>query len=72
VANLSRFDSFEPRHFLPEDVREYQIRRTRFPGGRWKLKVDLMTPAQPEWKTTAWPAGTRSTDTKGWITLELD
>jgi hypothetical protein len=72
VANVSRVDSWDKRTFLPEKVREYQILRSRFPGKRWKIMFDFMTPAKPEWKSVRYPAGASDTDTKGWLVLELD
>jgi hypothetical protein len=72
VANVSRVDSFEKRTFLPTNAREYQIRKSRFPGREWKVMIEFLTPAEPEWKTTPYPAGCVNSNTKGWLVLRLD
>jgi hypothetical protein len=72
MANVSRVDSFEKRTFLPTKVREFQIRRSRFRGAEWKVMVEFLTPAEPQWKVTPYPAGCSSTNTKGWLVLRLD
>lgn len=72
VANVSRVDSFEKRTFLPTGVREFQIRKSRFLGSQWKIMVELLTPAEPEWRATPYPAACINSNTKGWIVLDLD
>ncbi len=72
VANTSRVESFEKRSFLPTKIREFQISRSRFPGHEWKIMFEVMTPAEPEWKLSSYPSGSKSTDTKGWIRLRLE
>lgn len=69
VANVSRFDTFEPRHFLDQPVREFQIRRARFRGDTWRIRLAIQMP--PEWQTTVYPAGSSSLDPSGWLTLRL-
>lgn len=72
VANVARADSFEKRTFLPTQLREYQILRSRFAGKEWRLRFEVLTPAEPEWKTTAYPSGSKNTDVKGWLVLKLE
>jgi hypothetical protein len=72
VANVSRVESFEKRTFLPTNVRQYQIRRSRFPGTYWKVMFEVGTPAEPEWKVTRYPVGASNTQTKGWLKLRLN
>lgn len=72
VANVSRVESFEKPSFLPANVREYQIQRSRFPAKEWKVRFEFLTPAEPDWKTTPYPPGTTNTDPKGWLVLQLD
>ncbi|MGY4399048.1 hypothetical protein ACVWZA_004261 [Sphingomonas sp. UYAg733] len=43
VANVSRVDSFAARTFLPTPVREYHIALARFPGTKWRIRVELST-----------------------------
>lgn len=72
IANTSRVESFEKRSFLPTKIREFQISRSRFSGHAWKIMLEVMTPAEPEWKLSSYPSGSKSTDTRGWIRLELE
>ncbi len=71
VANVSRIDTFEPRHFLDQPVREFQIRRARFPGRTWRIRLAIQTPAEPTWKTTIYPADSSPVDATHWLTLRL-
>jgi hypothetical protein len=43
AANLTRGDSFEERRFLPDTVKEFQIRLRRLPGREFALSLDLET-----------------------------
>ncbi len=72
VANTSRVDSFEKASFLPTNVREYQIRIDKFAERKWKVMFELLTPAKPEWKTTAYPEHASNSNTKNWWTLNLE
>ncbi len=69
VANVSRVDSWQERTFLPEPVREYHIARHRFPGKQWKIMLEIMTPATPNWQTRHFPENAATTNSAGWITL---
>jgi hypothetical protein len=71
VGTVSRVDSFEKRTFLPTAVRQFQIRRSRFPGAEWKIMLEIVTPAEPEWKVTPYPKGVTNSNTEGWMVLKL-
>jgi hypothetical protein len=43
AANLTRAVSFEERRFLPDTVKEFQIRLRRLPGREFALSLDLET-----------------------------
>jgi len=36
------------------------------------MMVEVLTPAEPEWKVAPYPTGCINTDTKGWLVLRLD
>jgi hypothetical protein len=72
VTNISRFDSVKKPYFLPTKVREFQISRARFPGKEWKMMVEVMTPAEPNRRTVAYPPGAKNTDTNGWVVLKFE
>ncbi len=69
VANVSRVQSFEQRTFLPTRAREYQVRTDKFPGRPWRVMFELSTPANPEWRTTVYPAGAVNSKPINWWTL---
>jgi hypothetical protein len=71
VANVSRVDSFEKRTFLPEDLREFQIRRSRFPGGRWLVRLEVSVASKDDYKAVAFPEGTSNKAKTGWLRLDL-
>jgi len=74
TANVSRVDSFEKRTFLPTRVREYQIRRSRFPSKSWRLRFELTamgTDNQTE-SVTMFPPGTDTKSSAGWLLLSLN
>lgn len=73
IANVSRVDLFEQRTFMPTRVREYQIRRTRFPSSTWRVRFELTTMStknetQP---VTVFPQNTTGRSTAGWLELNL-
>jgi len=72
VANTSRVDSFQTPSFLPTKVREFQISREKFPGSQWNLMLEVMTPADPAWKTIPYPPEAKTIDTRDWIRLEFE
>lgn len=74
VANVSRVDSFEKRTFLPAPVREYQIRRSRFPSAVWRLHFELtaMGDNNQTQSVTVFPTGTLDNSSAGWLVLNLE
>ena len=72
VANTSRVDSFQKPSFLPTKVREFQISRSRFGRNEWRVMFEVMTPADPTWKTTSYPPQAKTTDARDWIRLDLE
>jgi hypothetical protein len=71
VANLSRVDSFEKRTFLPQHVREYQIRRSRFPAREWKLAVDMSINVDGTYHVVRYPAAASDSTTDAWLTVRF-
>jgi hypothetical protein len=74
VANVSRFDSFVPRNFLSQNVREFQIHRSRFKGDSWRvmLEIRLLKPQMAGIESTiTFPEGATNTDASKWIELRL-
>jgi hypothetical protein len=72
VANVSRVNSFEKRTFLPEDVREFQIRRSRFPAKEWLAMFEVSVAAGGGFKTVTFPEGASNKDKATWVRLELE
>lgn len=72
VSNFSRVDSWKPLTLLPEKVREYQISRARFQGKEWRVLLELMTAAKPQWQTHKFPADAENMTTKDWMTLRFE
>jgi hypothetical protein len=71
VANVSRVDSFEKRTFLTEEVREFQIRRSRFPAGRWLARFEVSVAVKGDYKAVTFPEGTNNKTNTGWLQLDL-
>jgi hypothetical protein len=73
VANVNRIASWQDRKFRDENVREFQIRRSRFPGKNWRVMLDVMTRrADGQWTTTSFPANANSLKPDDrWLTLNL-
>src|SRR5260370_476827 len=71
TANVSRVNSFEKRTFLPTRIREYQIRRVRFPSVTWRLRFELtgMKANNETQEITIYPEGTSDKSTAGWLVL---
>jgi hypothetical protein len=44
---VARADSFEKRRFLPTRIRKFQLRRARFAGNSWLIRLEL-TPLNAE------------------------
>jgi hypothetical protein len=73
VANVSRIKSWEPRQFFDENVREFQIKRSRFAAKKWRVMLDVMKrEADGKWSTTPFPAKANNLKPdERWITLEI-
>lgn len=73
TANVSRADSFEKPSFLPARVREYQIRRTRFPSHVWRLRFELiaMDANNVTESKAVFPPDTSDKSTSGWLSVEI-
>ena len=76
IANETKVDSERPStqpfsaRVYPTDGTEFQIRRSRFPGGRWRIRVDVGFYPGNE-GTYTFPSGAgRAPST--WAVLELD
>jgi hypothetical protein len=67
AANLTRGVSFEERRFLPDTVKEFQIRLRRLPGREFALSLDLET---SEGATPLFPEAPER-DGLHWLTLRL-
>jgi len=74
TANVSRVDSFEKRTFLPATVREFQIRRARFPSPTWRLRLELtaMNANSEPQATTVSPPGATGKSIVDWLALDLE
>ena len=73
TANTSHVDSFEKHTFLPAPIREYQIKRSRFPSPVWRLRFELIAMgANNETQSiTVFPPNTTDKSTAGWLQLSL-
>lgn len=76
IANEAKVDSAQPAGLpfsaraYPADGTEFQIRRSRFPGGRWRIRVDVGL-FSGNGDTCTFPNGAgRGPST--WAVLELD
>ncbi|HEY6331217.1 MAG TPA: hypothetical protein VI756_17955 [Blastocatellia bacterium] len=74
VANVSRVDSFEDRTFLPTPIREFQIRRSRFPSTVWHVHFALtaMGRKNETLSEVVFPNATGEKSADGWIELLLN
>jgi len=73
VANVSRVDSWEKRTFLPEPIREYQIRRSRFPGDVWRVRFELteITEQNETFPVIVLPGESNNHNPADWFVLNL-
>jgi hypothetical protein len=70
TANVSRVDSFDNKVFFPEKVREYQIRRDRFPAKTWKVMVQLSIEGKDgAYHQIALPENANENVTSTWLQL---
>ena len=74
IANVSRVDSFEKHTFLAAPIREFQIRRSRFPGDSWKIRLQLtvMDAANNVESVTVFPGNSTERDVSDWLRLDLN
>ena len=66
VANTSRGVTFERREFLPDEIKEYQIRRSRFPGKFWRVRLEIHSQT-----TIAFPEKAESNNPDKWLKLKF-
>jgi hypothetical protein len=71
VANVSRVESFQARTFLPEEVRTFQIRHSRFGGQWWRVFFVLTSLRVEGQETIAFPSQANDLDTDHWLTLRF-
>lgn len=73
TASVSRPDSSDLRSFLQQNVREYQIRRTRFSGTVWHLRVEvgIRDNGKEGFSSFVFPEGTPASDSKRWLQLRV-
>lgn len=72
VANVSQVESFETRTFVPANVREYQIVRSRFRGRQWRLMLEMSVESQAgEYTVVGFPASASNANPENWLTLEI-
>jgi len=73
VANVSRVDSFEKRTFLPANVREYQIKRSRFHGHEWRLMLDMSLESQGgEYTVARFPTSASDSKPEKWLRVQIE
>ena len=73
VANVSQVESFERRTFIPADVREYQIERSRIVGREWRLMLDMSMESQgTEYTVLRFPASVSDSNPEKWLRVQFD
>lgn len=68
AANVSRFNSFEGQRFLPDEAKEFQLRKSRFANKPIRLMFQL---DQPGFKP-AFPPNATVDNPQKWLRLVLD
>lgn len=66
VANTSRGVTFERREFLPDEIKEFQICRSRFPGKVWRVRLEVHSNS-----TVAFPETAESNNPDKWLKLKF-
>lgn len=66
VANTSRGITFERREFLPDEIKEFQIRRSRFPGKVWRVRLEVHTNT-----TIVFPEKAELSNPETWLRFKL-
>jgi hypothetical protein len=69
VANVSRVTSFQAMTFLPEDVRVFQIRRSRFDNEQWRVFFVLTCLKDEGQEMIVFPSRASDLNTDHWLTL---
>jgi len=73
VANVSQVESFEKRTFVPADVREYQIERSRFAGREWRLMLDVsMESPGGKYTVVRLPGSASDSNPEKWLRVQFD
>lgn len=76
IANEAKVDAARPAgdpmadRLFPADATEFQIRRSRFPAARWRVRIDVMAFAAGR-PVEVFPRGANR-DPSTWLTLVLD
>jgi hypothetical protein len=71
IANGSRVESFDEKKFLPENAREFQIKRTRFPGKEWRVRLVLSVDHGQNYSELRLPEAKPAKGSEQWLTLRL-
>jgi len=72
AANVSQVESFEKRTFVPADVREYQIERSRFVGREWRLMLDMSIESQGgECAVARFPVSASGSNPEKWLRVQF-
>ncbi len=72
AANVSQVESFEKRTFVPADVREYQIERSRFVGREWRLMLDMSIESQGgEYAVARFPVSASDSNPEKWLRVQF-
>jgi hypothetical protein len=71
TANVSRVESFDEKKFLPENVREFQIKRTRFSGKEWRVRFVLSIDHGQSYSELHLPEAKPGKGSEQWLTLQL-
>jgi hypothetical protein len=73
VANVSRVDSFEKKTFLPANVREYQIQRSRFHGHEWRLMLNMSLESRgDEYTVQRFPKSASDSNPEKWLRVQME
>ncbi|MEW6732456.1 MAG: hypothetical protein AB1489_14095 [Acidobacteriota bacterium] len=72
VANVARVESFQKTEFLPEDVKEIQIRRAKFSATAWQMMFEIsLIAGQNIDKKILFPTSTSNVKSANWLTIDL-
>jgi len=71
IANVSRVESFDEKKFLPETVREFQIKGTRFSSKDWRVRIVLSIDHGQSYTELPLPEPKPGEASEQWLTLRL-